>query len=89
MTIETEPSQDLRDLDDTLKKLGSTRFIAMHNSIWQLLWINFLKGVAVGLGTVVGATVVLSIIIYLLSQMDFIPVLGEWATRLKSILEEG
>ncbi|MEO0343979.1 MAG: DUF5665 domain-containing protein [Pseudomonadota bacterium] len=78
---------DIEKLHLTLERLEATRFIAMHNSIWQMLWINFLKGVALGLGTVVGATVVLWIIVSVLSQMDFIPVIGQWAARLIEILE--
>ncbi|MEO1563893.1 MAG: DUF5665 domain-containing protein [Pseudomonadota bacterium] len=76
-------------LASALERLATTRFVAMHNSIWHLLWISFLKGVALGLGTVVGATVVLWIIVSILSQMDFIPVIGEWAARLIEILEQG
>ena len=72
-----------------LERLEATRFIAMHNSIWQLLWINFLKGVALGFGTIIGATVVLWIVVSILSQMDFIPIIGEWAARLIEILETG
>jgi len=76
-------------LASALARLATTRFIAMHNSIWQLLWINFLKGVALGFGTIVGATVVLWIVVSILSQMDFIPIIGEWAARLIEILEQG
>ena len=72
-----------------LERLETTRFVAMHNSIWQLLWINFLKGVALGFGTIIGATVVLWIVVSILSQMDFIPIIGEWAARLIEILETG
>ena len=76
-------------LTAALARLATTRFIAMHDSIWQLLWINFLKGVALGFGTIVGATVVLWIVVSILSQMDFIPIIGEWAARLIEILEQG
>ena len=86
---ENSPSSELQKLNQSIDKLHTTRFITMHNSIWQLLWINFLKGVALGFGTIVGATVVLWIVVSILSQMDFIPIIGEWATRLIEILEQG
>ena len=83
----TDDPLETNRLSSALERLEGTRFITMHNSIWQMLWINFLKGVALGLGTVVGATLVLWIIVGILSQMDFIPIVGEWAARLIEILE--
>ena len=44
-----------------------------------------MKGAAFGLGSVIGATVFVSLIIYLLSQVAFLPIIGEW---IKIILEE-
>ena len=35
-----------------------------------------------GLGTVIGATVLLSLIIWSLSQIEFIPIIGDWAVRI-------
>jgi hypothetical protein len=47
-----------------------------------MLGANFLRGIALGFGTVVGATIVVSLIAYMLAQVDYVPVLGEWANRL-------
>jgi hypothetical protein len=45
---------------------------------------------AVGLGTVIGATVLLSLIVWSLSQISFIPIIGEWAAQIsRAISEEG
>jgi hypothetical protein len=48
----------------------------------RLLAFQFLRGLALGLGTVVGATILVSFLVYLLSNIDFIPVIGEWASEI-------
>ncbi|MEM9715399.1 MAG: DUF5665 domain-containing protein [Pseudomonadota bacterium] len=83
----TDDINQTERLAEAVEKLERSRFIQMHDRIWPLLWVNFLKGMAIGLGTVIGATVVLWMIVSILSQMDFIPILGEWAARLIDILE--
>ena len=37
-----------------------------------------LKGIMVGFGSVLGATVFLSIFIYLLAQISFVPIVGDF-----------
>ena len=41
-----------------------------------------------GLGTVVGATLLLSVLIWTLSQIEFIPIIGEWARQVIDIVQE-
>jgi hypothetical protein len=43
---------------------------------------------AVGLGTVIGATVLLSIILWLLSQVELIPIIGDWAAEITRAISE-
>ena len=53
---------------------------------WQpvprVLLFRFVSGMAVGLGTVIGATALLSLIVWSLSQIEFIPIIGDWAVRI-------
>lgn len=63
------------------------KLFKVYNSIPQLLWFNLLKGVAFGLGSVLGATVVLSALIYLLSQIEFVPFIGEWVSEILEIVK--
>jgi len=37
------------------------------------------RGLAFGLGSVLGATILVSVAAYLLAQIDFIPIIGDWA----------
>ena len=68
-------------------RLNGHRFLRTYNSTGRLLWLQFLRGVAFGLGSVVGATIVVSILVYALSSVDFIPVIGEWAAEVIEVIE--
>ena len=74
-----------QNIEKELKRLNSHKIIQSHDSVSKLLSIQFLKGIAFGLGSVVGATIIVSGIAYLLSQVEFIPIVGEWV---KNILDE-
>ena len=47
-----------------------------------MLGFQFIRGLAFGLGSVLGATVLVSILVYFLAQIDFIPIIGEWAQEI-------
>jgi hypothetical protein len=68
--------------------MNSHRFIRMHNSLSKLIWFNFMRGLAFGLGSVIGATVLVSVLVYFLRGIDFIPIIGDWATEVLSVITE-
>ena len=68
-----------------LHKLSSHKLMTDYGSTRRQLFMQFMKGAAFGLGSVIGATVFVSLIIYLLSQVAFLPIIGEW---IKVILDE-
>ena len=71
-----------RRLANAIEALNQHRFVRAHNSLSRLMFYQFLRGLAFGLGTVVGASILVSILVGLLSQVEFIPVLGDWATQI-------
>lgn len=71
-----------------LEKLNNHKLVHTYNSIPRLLWFSLLKGISLGLGSVLGATVVLSTLVYLLSQMEFIPIIGEWISAILDVVKE-
>ncbi|SPF80002.1 DUF5665 domain-containing protein [Pseudoprimorskyibacter insulae] len=77
--------EDLARLSRALETLSNHRFVRIHNSIWLLMWYQFVRGLALGLGTVIGASALVSVVVLLLSQVEFVPILGSWATQ---IIEE-
>jgi hypothetical protein len=79
-------SHDLQALHDELHRLNTHRFVRIHNSLWRLLTFQFVRGLAFGLGSVVGATILVSIIAWSLSSIDFIPIIGEWASQIAGMI---
>lgn len=49
------------------------------SSPWRIMWTNFLAGVAHGLGIVLGATLVLTLVTFVLSKfLSHLPFVGEF-----------
>ena len=84
-----ELGPELRKLREEVAMLNAHRFIRVQNSIPRLLAFNFARGLAFGLGTVVGASLLVSVVVYSLSQIDFIPVIGEWASQIADQIQTG
>ncbi|MBM7069529.1 DUF5665 domain-containing protein [Actibacterium sp. 188UL27-1] len=77
-----DTQSEVAGLRAELARLNNHRFVRIHNSTWRLMFFQFLRGLSFGLGTVMGASILVSILVYLLSWVDFIPIIGEWATEL-------
>nr|WP_255599380.1 DUF5665 domain-containing protein [Hasllibacter sp. MH4015] len=63
------------------------RLVQIYQSVPRVMMFRFAAGMAVGLGTVVGATFLLSILVWILSQIEFIPIIGQWATQIAQEIE--
>ncbi|MEW7009189.1 MULTISPECIES: DUF5665 domain-containing protein [unclassified Lentilitoribacter] len=77
----------ISSLRDELSKINNHRYIKVHNSMPRMLGFQFMRGLAFGLGSVVGATVLVSVLVYFLSTIDFIPIIGEWAKEILIMLQ--
>lgn len=69
----------LRQISQELQTLNQQRVLTSHNHWGKLLSMQLLKGMALGLGSALGATLALSLFIFLLSQMAVVPFIGELA----------
>lgn len=74
-------------INSQLEQLNNHKLVQAYNSIPRLLWFHLLKGIAFSLGSILGATVVLSSIVYILSQMEFIPVVGDWVSEIIKVVK--
>ena len=77
----------MKELDKSLKKLINHNFFKIYSSFWTLILVSLLRGLASGLGWVLGATILVSLLTYALSQIEFIPILGELVSRLIQEIE--
>ena len=72
----------IKKLESSIRKLGEHYFFEINGSLWKIVWFSLLRGLAFGLGTVLGATILVYVLVLLLSQIEFIPIIGEWAARI-------
>ncbi len=82
-------AQDIRKLQTEVRRLNNHRFMRIHNSTLTLVWFQFLRGLAFGLGTVIGASALVSVLVVLLSQVEVIPIIGDYATQIIREIEGG
>ena len=78
-------SKDTKRLADAIETLSEHKFMRIYESTWKMIWDTFLRG----LGSVLGATLLVYILVQLLAQIEFIPIFGDWALRLISEIEKG
>ena len=82
-----------RKVAEKVSRSGLDEFARYLRSPWRIVWSNFLAGMFRGLGFIIGATVLLAIIIYLLVQiLGNIPVVGEffqWVGGFVTDIQEG
>ncbi|MGH1464628.1 MAG: DUF5665 domain-containing protein [Cognatishimia sp.] len=72
----------LEKLTVEVARLNDHRFIRVQNSYWRLVMFQFLRGLAFGLGSVVGATILVSLLAWWVSQFEFLPIVGDWAAQI-------
>ena len=78
---------DTDDLTKALREILDHKLLRDYSSTWRMLWLNFLRGLAFGLGSVIGATILVYLTIQILAQLEFIPILGDWAVQLIDQIE--
>jgi hypothetical protein len=79
---------EVRALREELTLLREHRMFVIYQSVPRVLLYRFATGMAVGLGTVIGATVLLSLIVWTLSKIEFVPIIGDWAAEIARSMSE-
>lgn len=82
-----ETQAQLDKLTTELATLNKHRFIRVHNSLWRLILFQFTRGLAFGLGSVLGASILVSLLVWWLAQFEFIPILGDYTKQLIEWIE--
>jgi hypothetical protein len=85
---EEAPSEATQLLAE-VRKLNEHKFVRAHDSWLGLIWFQVVRGLAFGLGSVLGATVLVALFVSMLGELDFIPILGQWAQQILDILQAG
>ena len=71
--------KEQKKANDNLKE-----FIRYSSSPWRIVWTNFVAGVFRGLGAIIGASVFIAAMIWMLTLFVDIPLIGEYASNAKS-----
>lgn len=71
-------NKEERQANEALKE-----FIRYSSSPWRLIWTNFVAGVFRGLGTIIGASAFIALVIWLLTLFVDVPLIGEYAVQIK------
>jgi len=77
-----ELSDEVRALHEQVTRLNEQVFFQRQNSFWRTMGWNLARGISFGLGSVLGATVIVAVVVRFLGSIDFIPVIGDWATQI-------
>lgn len=78
--IESLPAKERDQIEwliDAIEAAWIDEFIEYIRSPWKMLWPNFIAWVARGFGALVGATIVIALIWWLLSSLIDIPLIGK------------
>jgi uncharacterized membrane protein len=84
-SLELELSKEIRLLSKEIARMKDMEVIQVFKNKWKFLGYSLLKGIMIGFGSVLGATLFISLFIYLLAQISFVPVVGDFV---KSVINE-
>ncbi len=70
---------ELARLADAVEELNAQGVMRLYGSGWRVLGLQFARGLVFGLGTALGAGVLVSVLVYSLSKIQFVPVIGDFA----------
>lgn len=78
-------AKETKKLSKEVNKLKDLEFMKVFKHPLKFMWFSFLRGLMVGFGSVLGASVVVALFVYLLSKISFVPVVGDFV---QDIIEE-
>ncbi len=72
-------------MDKTEEKANQAlkEFIRYSSSPWRIVWTNFVAGVFRGLGAIIGASMFIALLIWVLTLFVDTPLVGEYAQKVK------
>ena len=73
-----------------MERANLAEYLRLINNPWRLLWVNFLAGLARGVGMAIGGTILFAFILFLMGRIAGwnLPVLSEFIANLIRMVEE-
>jgi hypothetical protein len=75
-------------LSRALEEIVAHRIVRIHDSVIKVVMFQFMRGLAFGLGTVIGASILVSVLVTVLARIEFVPLLGDWAAQIIEQIED-
>lgn len=73
-----EVADDLHALVSVLREQKFQDFVRYLKSPWRIMWSNFLAGIFRGLGILVGLTMIVGLVIWLIKELVDFPLIGKY-----------
>ncbi len=84
LKAEKQVIKEMRSLAKEVKKLKDMDFLRVFSNPYKFMFFSFMKGIMVGFGSVLGASVVVGIFVFALAQISFVPYLGDFVEEIIS-----
>lgn len=81
-------TNEVRKLRELLEKLRLQQYIQALLNTRRIALISLMSGVLSGLGAVIGATLVLALLIWILGRLEVLPVIGRWIAEIVRIVKQ-
>ncbi|MBT9176048.1 MAG: hypothetical protein DDT20_00350 [Firmicutes bacterium] len=62
-------ADSMRAFAMSLERAKLADYVELMNNPWRLIWLNFLAGLARGVGIAIGGSLLVGLLLYLLSQI--------------------
>jgi hypothetical protein len=86
---EAELTRELKELTKQVEKLRDADLMENFKKPGKFLWFSFLKGVMMGFGSVLGASLLVGIAVYLMGQIQLVPVVGDFVKGVLTQIDSG
>lgn len=87
MSTAPDKSPD-REIVKTFEAAGVVDYLQYLQSSRNILWTNFKAGIAKGFGISIGMSLVLGLVVWMLTMLVNLPVIGEYFERIDAYLQE-
>jgi hypothetical protein len=81
-------SDRVEDLSINIEKMKIAEYVDLLGHPAKLLFINFIAGVARGIGLAVGATILGAVLLIILSRMVDLPLIGGYIAQIVKIVQQ-
>ncbi len=80
----------IKDLAHQMEKSKLEEYVGLLGHPWRLLWINFISGVAKGVGIMLGFAIFGAILVIILQKLVplNIPIIGEFIAEIVEIVQK-